>query len=183
MPIFRVKSVKNYTGQKKFTRVYPWDPWQIWGMQVVCKVLTNFKSAPKVIYGSGFEVRDYFESAPLPGVQSTILFCELFILWFHMARSIGHMLLKTPPIGGYMQVGLSYVSALWYCVASQYQLTLNIGLHLPITKFLTSPTFTLVFGILTWTTISIYLRHPSFESISNSLFAILIYYISGSGQQ
>ena len=32
MPIFRVKSVKIYTGQKKFTQVYPWDPWQIWGM-------------------------------------------------------------------------------------------------------------------------------------------------------
>ena len=25
-PIFRVKSVKIYTGQKKFTRVYPWLP-------------------------------------------------------------------------------------------------------------------------------------------------------------
>ena len=34
LPIFRVKSVKFYTGQKKFTRVYPWDPWQIWGMGV-----------------------------------------------------------------------------------------------------------------------------------------------------
>ena len=32
MPIFRVKSVKIYTGQKKSTRIYPWDPWQIWGM-------------------------------------------------------------------------------------------------------------------------------------------------------
>ena len=32
MPIFRVKSVNIYTGQKKFTRIYPWDPWQIWGM-------------------------------------------------------------------------------------------------------------------------------------------------------
>ena len=32
MPIFCVKSVKIYTGQKKFTRVYPWLPWQIWGM-------------------------------------------------------------------------------------------------------------------------------------------------------
>ena len=32
MPIFRVKSVKIYTSQKKFTRVYPWLPWQIWGM-------------------------------------------------------------------------------------------------------------------------------------------------------
>ena len=33
MPIFRVKSVKIYTGQKKFTRVYPWNPWQIRGMR------------------------------------------------------------------------------------------------------------------------------------------------------
>ena len=32
MPIFRVKSVKIYTGQKKFTRIYPWDPRQIRGM-------------------------------------------------------------------------------------------------------------------------------------------------------
>ena len=34
MPIFCVKSVKIYTGQKKFTRIYPWDPWQIRGMNV-----------------------------------------------------------------------------------------------------------------------------------------------------
>ena len=26
MPIFRVKSVEIYTSQKKFTRVYLWDP-------------------------------------------------------------------------------------------------------------------------------------------------------------
>ena len=32
MPIFCVKSVKIYTGQKKLTRIYPWDPWQISGM-------------------------------------------------------------------------------------------------------------------------------------------------------
>ena len=32
MTIFRVKSVKIYTGQKKFTRVYPWRLWQISGM-------------------------------------------------------------------------------------------------------------------------------------------------------
>ena len=32
MQIFRIKSVKIYTSQKIFTRVYPWDPWQIWGM-------------------------------------------------------------------------------------------------------------------------------------------------------
>ena len=29
LPIFRVKSVKIYTGQKKITRIYPWDPGQI----------------------------------------------------------------------------------------------------------------------------------------------------------
>ena len=34
MPIFRVKSVKIYTGQKKFTRVYLWNPWQIRGMKM-----------------------------------------------------------------------------------------------------------------------------------------------------
>ena len=32
MPIFRVKSVKIYTGQKKFTRTPSARPWQIWGM-------------------------------------------------------------------------------------------------------------------------------------------------------
>ena len=32
MPIFRVKSVKIYTGQKKFTRICSWGSWQIWGM-------------------------------------------------------------------------------------------------------------------------------------------------------
>ena len=32
MPIFRVKSVKIYTGQKKLTRTSSVRPWQIWGM-------------------------------------------------------------------------------------------------------------------------------------------------------
>ena len=32
MPIFRVKSVKIYTGQKNFTQVYSWLSWQISGM-------------------------------------------------------------------------------------------------------------------------------------------------------
>ena len=32
MPIFRVKSVKIYIGQKKFTREFSWLLWQIWGM-------------------------------------------------------------------------------------------------------------------------------------------------------
>ena len=41
MPNFRVKSVKIYTGQKKFTRVYPWDPWQIWGMHKIPKSSYN----------------------------------------------------------------------------------------------------------------------------------------------
>ena len=35
MPIFCVKSVKIYTGQKKFTRVYSWLSWQIWGMSEI----------------------------------------------------------------------------------------------------------------------------------------------------
>ena len=32
MPVFCVKSVKIYTGQKKFTRIYLWRSWQISGM-------------------------------------------------------------------------------------------------------------------------------------------------------
>ena len=32
LPIFRVKSVKIYTGQKKFTREFSWLSWQISGM-------------------------------------------------------------------------------------------------------------------------------------------------------
>ena len=32
LPIFRVKSVKIYTGQKNFTRIYSWRSWQISGM-------------------------------------------------------------------------------------------------------------------------------------------------------
>ena len=35
MPIFCVKSVKIYTGPKKFTRIYSWRSWQIWGMHNV----------------------------------------------------------------------------------------------------------------------------------------------------
>ena len=34
MPIFRVKFVKIYTGQKKFTWIYSWRLWQIWGMGI-----------------------------------------------------------------------------------------------------------------------------------------------------
>ena len=32
MTIFRVKSVKIYAGQKKFTWIYLWCSWQIWGI-------------------------------------------------------------------------------------------------------------------------------------------------------
>ena len=32
MPIFRIKCVKIYTCQKKFTRIYSWRSWQISGM-------------------------------------------------------------------------------------------------------------------------------------------------------
>ena len=38
MPIFRIKSVKIYTGQKKLTRIYSWRSWQIWGMQEVWRI-------------------------------------------------------------------------------------------------------------------------------------------------
>ena len=44
MPIFRVKSVKNYTGQKKFTRELSWLSWQIWGMGKIWNWETNIDS-------------------------------------------------------------------------------------------------------------------------------------------
>ena len=39
LPIFRVKSVKIYTGQKKFTRTCLWGSWQISGMNCCCIVV------------------------------------------------------------------------------------------------------------------------------------------------
>ena len=39
LPIFRVKSVKIYTGQKKFTRACSWRSWQISGMVKVWGLL------------------------------------------------------------------------------------------------------------------------------------------------
>ena len=38
LTIFRVKSVKIYTRQKKFTREYSWLSWQIWGMGLNCNI-------------------------------------------------------------------------------------------------------------------------------------------------
>ena len=35
MPIFCVKPVKIYTGQKNFTWIYSWRSWQIWGMETL----------------------------------------------------------------------------------------------------------------------------------------------------
>ena len=39
MSVFRVKSVKIYSHQKNFTRIYPWDPWQISGMTYMFRAL------------------------------------------------------------------------------------------------------------------------------------------------
>ena len=39
MPIFCVKSVKIYTGQKKFTRTPSARPWQIWGMSTAALLI------------------------------------------------------------------------------------------------------------------------------------------------
>ena len=44
MPIFRVKSVKIYTGKKKFTRTCPWRPWQISGMSDKSMQWSDFRT-------------------------------------------------------------------------------------------------------------------------------------------
>ena len=56
MPIFRVKSVKIYTGQKKFTRTCLWRPWQISGMVLPCFTakLSNFWGVNYLIFRESF---------------------------------------------------------------------------------------------------------------------------------
>ena len=44
LPIFCIKSVKIYTGQKKITREFSWLSWQIWGMHREWKKLDNARS-------------------------------------------------------------------------------------------------------------------------------------------
>ena len=51
MPIFRVKSVKIYTGQKKFTRTSSVRPRQIWGM-TICIVFRVYPDNPNHHYAS-----------------------------------------------------------------------------------------------------------------------------------
>ena len=76
LPIFRVKSVKIYTGQKKFTRTCPWRPWQIWGM-------VKASSAKIVAHrGSKFEVDRCHQ------LSSPVISCQ----YFH------HLLLERPEI-------------------------------------------------------------------------------------
>ena len=50
MPIFRVKSIKIFTGQKKFTRTPSAHPWQIWGMIFVSISFTATPSPPSVSF-------------------------------------------------------------------------------------------------------------------------------------
>ena len=53
MPIFRVKSVKIYTVQKKFTRIYSCRSWQISGMGVgLTKVTIRYVQLAKYIFST-----------------------------------------------------------------------------------------------------------------------------------
>ena len=64
MPIFRVKSVKIYTGQKKFTRVYPWDPWQIRGMRAPLCLCVIFSFPYVCAQSSEFSTLCFLSSKP-----------------------------------------------------------------------------------------------------------------------
>ena len=66
MPIFRVKSVKIYTGQKKFTRIYSWRSWQISGMTVSYAGLFIGWANPLKLVAT---VRNF---------EATTLFCQVF---------------------------------------------------------------------------------------------------------
>ena len=52
MPIFRVKSVKIYTGQKKFTRICSWGSWQISGMMPTSHEGENHGNCSKTMSSS-----------------------------------------------------------------------------------------------------------------------------------
>ena len=91
MPIFRVRSVKIYTGQKKFTRVYPWEPLQIWGM-ILCVlfILAQFFQS----YGGAFMSVPQSRAPRLVvltregfvGDATTIARCIKYIRFFPPAR-------------------------------------------------------------------------------------------------
>ena len=48
LPIFRAKSVKIYTGQKKLHGRRPWRSWQIWGMIIIHHF--PWKKLPALLY-------------------------------------------------------------------------------------------------------------------------------------
>ena len=59
MPIFRVKSVKIYTGQKKFIRIYSWRSWQIWGMTIIIQnKISDRKNPQSILFRSNVKAVD-----------------------------------------------------------------------------------------------------------------------------
>ena len=92
MPIFRVKSVKLYTGQKKFTRTCSWGSWQISGMNSisVCNLWTLADMIRKDIVNEKYV--DYSLSGRSLCKKNFLVFLCLIIkhaLQWHIAKCFG----------------------------------------------------------------------------------------------
>ena len=82
MPIFRVKSVKIYTGQKKFTRICSWGSRQIWGMLNRLEVIpyNPMIAHPTQIFQATREARLISEDVETPSVEDEGLGAEEVLL-------------------------------------------------------------------------------------------------------
>ena len=112
MPIFRVKSVKIYTGQKKFTRRYSWRSWQISGMNMsyACQLMFT-----RVMRFTNMFRFDLLWPVGVPNA-SDFLKCRASSNPSHPARLL-HILVIIPQYAskGYHEVILCLPGALQYC--------------------------------------------------------------------
>ena len=107
MPIFRVKCVKIYTGQKKFTRIYSWRPWQISGMCAHHFVENDIDAEKRVEWPSWFETESNLTIRDtLPQWQEQK---NSFPYWTLLSPSDGKKLYKKRyPFLGYKNMGKSF---------------------------------------------------------------------------
>ena len=95
MPIFRVKSVKIYTGQKNLHVRRPWRPWQIWGMPNQSINVNSFRQ-PHLIFHPPQMWRNQEYLGTFPGLQCFQV--NETVGWRHMLVAItgGVHCIKTP---------------------------------------------------------------------------------------
>ena len=86
MPIFCVKSVKIYTSQKKFTRVYSWLSWQISGMDPRKK---SVKMKKKIqISGATYSAKFFHKPLVCEGLWKIAVNRLYFWIWFILTMRV-----------------------------------------------------------------------------------------------